>query len=87
MKIGKIASSAILKGWTIPKLLNFGFINWKKTRTLLIWTIPRIYNLKNSKNFISENSKHFANFTISKNNKFLNLENYQNSVNFQFYKY
>ena len=65
-------------------------MNWNKSRNLLIGTIRKIYNLKNSKNFILENSIHFANFTISKNSnfsKFQNLEDYQNSVNFQIYEY
>ena len=59
---------------------NFQFRNCQ------IWEIPKISNLENSKNFILKNSKKFPNFIISENSKFFNLENYQNSINFQFYE-
>ena len=63
---------------------NFQFGKLQKN---LIWEIRKICNFENFKNFqfgiikifISENSKYFSNFTISKITKFLkfsNLENY-----------
>ena len=83
MKIDKIASSAgYRKGRTIPKLLNFSTLNFKKSRNLSIRTIRKIFDL--------ENSEHSSYFTISKNgkfSKFRHIENYQNSMNLQFYKY
>ena len=61
MRIGKIASSAVIQRTDNFKIAKFFFYKLKKSRNLFILTIPKISNLENSKIFLLENSKNLEN--------------------------
>ena len=67
----------------IPKIFNFKNVQFLKIRKYPIWKIPRIRNLKSSKNLQFEE---FLNFYYLQNHKIMKLQKLFNFENEQMLK-